>query len=108
MSGLLRRTSTLTAAFALLTLLGFGLSSDRLERTLYAALPAGLALLSLGATSWLYGNEIARRPHFEWYGIRYSGPRIKHFSRGFQAGGVALAALGLWCLSLWAMALAGR
>jgi hypothetical protein len=108
MNALLRRTSTLTAVFALLSLLGFGLSSDRHERILYAALPTGLALIALGATSWLYGSEIARRPQFEWYGFRYFGPRIKPFSRGFQAGGIALAALGLWCLSLWAVALAGR
>ena len=71
------------------------------ERILYASLPVGLGLLVLGAAFWRYGVDVERRTHFEWYGIRYDGPRVRRFARGFKAGGLGFAALGLWCLTIW-------
>lgn len=104
-----RRLVRVTMGLGVLALLGLAAASTRSERIAYAALQAGVGLISFGAAWWLHGTEVSRRASYVVHGVRLTGRRVSSVGYAFKAAGAAFALIGAWCAAMWLTSvLAGR
>lgn len=91
----------MTMGMGVLALLGLAAASTRAERIAYAALQAGLGLVSFGAAWWLHGTQVSGRGFYVVHGVRLTGWRVSSVGYAFKAAGAAFVLMGAWCVAMW-------